>query len=113
MNLMVRKEINTSQSDLYIQGVEEFVKKNPEYQVFSFTGDIDKFPLTDDMYTQYTKILEYVFADDELIKKFGWKDLLDPAVIQEINKETKNELSKLLEAEQKSGPKIDKFRTKE
>ncbi len=103
------KKLNTSQSDLYVQGLEEFVSKNPEYQIFSFDGNIDKFPLTDDMFTQHTKILEYVFADDELIKKYAWKDLLDPAVIEDINKDSKNELAKLLEAEQNSGPKIDKF----
>jgi len=97
--------INESQSDLFIKSAEAAADFYG-LKVVNPSGEIDKFKMTLDRYNDISRILYVVLSDAELMKKYGWQDLLDPEVLAKLNNELKKEIDKL-KAETKNKPVLD------
>ena len=100
------EKINQAQSDVFIEAAEKLAKDNPNMKVINPSGEIDVFDMTMDKYNALSTILDVVLADMELVKKFGWRDILDPEVAKEIDKATNGDLRKAFQQAKKK-PKMD------
>lgn len=99
-------KLNRSQSDMFIETGEEIAARTDGMKIINPSGEIDSFKMTLDKYSALSAILDVLLADQALIEKFGWRDILDPAVAAEIDAASNGELRKAFE-EAKAKPKLD------
>lgn len=117
-------KLNRSQSDMFIETGEEIAARSADkiileegvkmdagsekikMKIINPSGEFDNFKMTLDKYSALSAILDVLLADQLLLEKYGWRDILDPAVAAEIDAASNGEVRKAFE-EAKAKPKLD------
>ena len=97
--------LNRSQSDVFVNSAEQ-IASMLGYDIVNLHGEIDNFQMTNDDYNSKTRLLDIITADEKLIEKYGWRDLLDPEVSAKLSKELDKEILRKKE-EAKNKPKLN------